>query len=317
MIRLVVAVTALTLAGAAAGQDMDFFSIGSGSVSGNYFASAHSICDDVNRADTGNLRCSPEPTNGSLYNLKMLREGELALAYSQSDLQRQALEGTGPFASDGPDPALRSVASLYSETVTVLARPELAIKAGSDLFGRRVDIGPPASGRHASLQVILDQTGFDRSHFTDLLELTTDRAITELCAERIDATVLIVGHPSRDIARALSTCDLELAPFSGPAIDGLLGSIEEYAPTTINAGTYPGQTQDISSYAVLATVVTHAGTEDRLVRAFTLAALKQIVEMAELIGVSREEALQAARRGLSAPMHPAAEAAFELMARDG
>ena len=63
MLRAVVAFL-LVLAAPGAAQDLRLFTVGSGEVGGAYFAAANAICDTVNRARRGVLRCSPEATPG-------------------------------------------------------------------------------------------------------------------------------------------------------------------------------------------------------------------------------------------------------------
>ena len=54
-------------------QDLTFFTVGSGELGGGYYVAAAALCDAVNRAEHGAMRCSPEPTSGSLYNLATSR----------------------------------------------------------------------------------------------------------------------------------------------------------------------------------------------------------------------------------------------------
>ena len=92
--------------------ELQLFTLGSGGVSGSYYAAARALCDEVNRSERGRLRCSPDPTAGSIYNLRALRQGQVDFAFVQSDWQRQAYEGKGGYANVGPMQDLRSVLGL-------------------------------------------------------------------------------------------------------------------------------------------------------------------------------------------------------------
>ncbi len=285
----------------AAGQDrLQLFTVGSGDVSGGYYAAAGALCAAVNRAAPGRLRCSPEPTTGSLYNLAMLKAGELDFGFVQSDWHRAAVEegGTG----------LRSVMALHQEMITIIARREENIRNSRDLVGRRIDIGQPGSGRNASLNRVLAELGLGRADFEALVELPSARAFDELCAGRIDATLAIVGHPNAAVAEMLARCDAVLVPFSG---DVQLVEALGLQRAVIPAGTYPGLERDVPTHAVIATVMTRADVDPRIVRSFVGAVLEDLPELrlraAVLTGLDPGLMHD---RGLVAPLHPGAEEAF-------
>jgi hypothetical protein len=162
----------------------------------------------VEDRDGKRLRCSPESTPGSLYNLVALEKGQLDLAIVQADWQKHAFKGTSLFASRGPMTRLRSVMSLYPEPFNLIVRRKAGIESFRDLVGKRVDIGQPASGRQATMRAVMESFGIKLTDFQYVAELLTSDAIYELCAGRVDATVLIMGHPSAVIDRALNECDV-------------------------------------------------------------------------------------------------------------
>ena len=130
---------------------LTFFDVASGDVDGGYFEATRAICAIVNAKNPDVLRCSPESTPGSLYNINALRAGDVDFALAQSDWQRRAYEGTDMFASAGPLEDLRGVMGLYSEEVTVLVSRDSGIGTLLDLRGKIVDIGQPASGRRGTV----------------------------------------------------------------------------------------------------------------------------------------------------------------------
>lgn len=194
--RTIIAGCTLVVAAATAGAQetgTQLFTIGAGDVTGGYYAAATAICDMVNRNEHGRLRCSPDPTSGSIYNLDALRHGELDFALVQSDWHRRIYQGTGQYADDGPMENLRSVMGLYGETLSILARRDSGITGLTDLAGKRVDVGHPASGRRATVDQILGVMGFSEADFANVGEFPVGVALDALCENDIDATLLIVG----------------------------------------------------------------------------------------------------------------------------
>lgn len=315
--RALALLIALSLAGPLGAQDLRLFSLGSGDVTGGYYEAARAICAAVNRADGSDIRCSPEPTSGSLYNLSALAEGQIEFAFAQSDWQRHAIAGTSVFEDRGPMGDLRSVMSLYPEPFNLIARRDAGIDDFFDLIGKRVDIGHPSSGRQATMLAMMQGHGMDIEDFASVVELPTGSAIDELCAGRIDATALIIGHPNAGIARALNECDAELVSLTGPEIEALIEAHDDFNRTYVPIQAYEMMTSDVASFAVRATIVTLASEDPALVESLvadTLTGIDYIRQNTPIL--SGLDPLAMREVGLTAPLHPAAAAAFDAALND-
>ena len=293
-------------------EDLKMITVGAGEVAGSYYASARAICDAINLAQRGRLRCSPDPTAGSTYNLQALRRGQLDFALVQSDWQRQAYEGWGNFAKSGPMKDLRSVLGLYPEAITIVARRDAGITNLADLLGKRIDIGHPASGRRATTQRLLRLLDLSAADFTQL-ELTIGGAIDEICAGRLDATILVVGHPNSSVARALTDCDAVIVPATGPRFDAAIATSTDYSPTVISGSSYPDLDADVPTFAVFATLVTRSQTDASIVHTVVkrlLDRLPEVTRNAPVLAPLGDVKMRV--RGLTAPLHPGAKSALEV-----
>jgi TRAP transporter TAXI family solute receptor len=295
-------------------QELRLFSIGSGDLDGGYFAAARAICEVINRADGKRLRCSPESTPGSLYNLVALEKGQLDLAIVQSDWQKHAFEGTSLFSSRGPMTRLRSVMSLYPEPFNLIVRKNAGIDSFRDLVGKRVDIGPPSSGRQATMRAVVDVFGIKRTDFQFVAELPSSDATYELCAGRIDATTLIMGHPSPVIDRVLNECDAELLSLTGPEIERLISGKDEYSPISLRIRTNAKPTAELVTFAVRATVLTLASIDSEIIDSFVRNALMNLDTLRQKVPIlAGLDSGEMRSLGHSAPLHPAAARAFDRL----
>ncbi len=161
--------TALLAAPAQAQQK--FVTIGTGGVTGVYYAAGGAICRLVNkdRAKHG-IRCSVESTGGSVFNVNTIKSGELDLGFTQSDVQYNAVKGVSQF-KDSPVSDLRAVFAVHPEPFTVVARKEANITKFEDFKGKRFNVGNPGSGTRASMEELLGAMGWKLSDFSLASEL--------------------------------------------------------------------------------------------------------------------------------------------------
>jgi len=239
-----------------AADALTLLSLGSGELDGGYHGVAMALCDAVNARAGGALRCSPETTPGSRYNLDALLAGQLDMALVQSDIAARAFDGA---AARGFLP-LRRLASLYAEPLTALVREGFTGAGLGDLRGRIVDVGPPGSGRNATVRHVLAATGLGGDFFGALVEEPGAAGLQALCAGRVDAMILVVGHPSALVAEAIRDCGARLLPLAGPQLDALAQSSPAYTRATIDADAYGGG-PPIPTIAVRAMLLTRADVE--------------------------------------------------------
>lgn len=233
-----------------------FVTIGTGGVTGVYYAAGGAICRLVNkdRAQHG-IRCSVESTGGSVFNINTIKAGELDMGVAQSDVQFNAVKGQGQFKDAGAFADLRSVFSLHPEPFTVVARKEANITKFDDFKGKRFNVGNPGSGTLASSTQLVNALGWKMSDFSLASELKADEHGPALCDGKIDGFFYAVGHPSANIQDPTTSCGAKLVPLTGPVVDKLVADHPYFAKVTIPAGMYPNNPQATDTYGVLATFV--------------------------------------------------------------
>ncbi len=307
------AMFAALLAPLPAAAQQKFVSIGTGGVTGVYYAAGGAICRLVNkdRADHG-IRCSVESTGGSVFNVNTIKAGELDLGVVQSDVGFNAYNGEGQFKDAGKFEKLRSVFSLHPEPFTVVTRKEANVKSFDDLKGKRFNVGNPGSGTRASMEQLLTAMGRDMSFFSLASELRPDEHGSALCDGKIDGFFYGVGHPSANIQDPTTSCGAQLVSLTGPVVDKLVETYPYYAKVTIPAGLYPNNPQETESYGVLATFVTSADVPEETVYTVVKAVFENFDDFKKLhpaFGILKKEDM--VKNGLSAPLHPGAEKYFK------
>jgi hypothetical protein len=294
-------------AGAAQAQQK-FVTIGTGGVTGVYYAVGGAVCRLVNKdRKQHGIRCSVESTAASTYNLNTIRAGELDFGIAQSDAQFNSMKGLGAFKDAGPYGDLRAVFSVHPEPFTVLARKEANVTKFEDLKGKRVNVGNPGSGTRSSMEELMATLGWKMGDFSLASELKADEHGPALCDNKIDAFFYGVGHPSANIQDPTTTCGAKLVSITGPAVDKLVAEKPYYAKAQIPGKLYAGNPDPTDTYGVLATMVTSAKVPDDVVYQITRAVFENFNEFKSLHpAFANLDPQKMVKDGNSAPLHPGA-----------
>jgi len=150
------------------------------------------------------------------------------------------------------DPGLKRIAKktrmvfpLYNEEVQVLARRE--VKTFDDLGDRRVAIGREGSGTYLTARLVFSVADVRPR---EMVPIDTDEALADLKAGRIDAMFYVAGVPVKLFAEGVQTSDdLALVPITNKSIT------EFYQAADIPPGTYPWQSETVSTVAVKSVLV--------------------------------------------------------------
>ncbi|WP_208179628.1 TAXI family TRAP transporter solute-binding subunit (plasmid) [Sinorhizobium medicae] len=299
---------AMFFSGSAVAQQK-FVTIGTGGVTGVYYAAGGAICRLLNKdRKTHGIRCSVESTGGSAFNVNTIKEGELDFGTTQSDVQYNAMKGEESFKEGGPHADLRAVFSIHPEPFTVLAHPNAGVTKFEDFKGKRFNVGNPGSGTRASMERLLGAMGWTLADFSLASELKADEHGPALCDGKIDGFFYGVGHPSANIQDPTTTCGAKLVPLTGEVVDKLVAENPYYAKATIPGGLYNRNPEDTETFGVLATLVTSANVPEENVYELTKAVFENFDEFKSLHpAFANLDPAKMIKDGLSAPLHPGAE----------
>lgn len=147
--------------------------------------------------------------------------GELDLALVQSDAQHDAYNGGGTWKGK-PCSQLRAVLSFHTEFVALIARQEKGASGLEDLKRARINVGVAGSGTRAIWQAIELAAGWRAEDRAEKTNLRSEQAKRALCEARIDANVVVMGHPAASVQAQLAECASSLVAIAGTGIDKLV-----------------------------------------------------------------------------------------------
>jgi hypothetical protein len=299
-------------------QEIRFFRIGTGSISGVYFpiggtiASAISNPPGARNCDLGGscgvpgLIAVAQATLGSVANVKAIHSGDLESALVQADVAFNAFSGKGTFAGAKRMTGLRAIANLYPEAVHIVVRRESPIKSVRDLKGRRVSLDLDGSGTRALALLVLDGYGVDPRKLKQV-NSQIGPASDRISLKNIDAFFFVGGFPVGALSRLARDVPLRLIPVDGKEAAAIRGKESFLTATRIPAKTYTG-VGDTATVAVNAQWVVSAKVDDETVYGVTLAlwhsATRRLLDGS--VRAAQQIRSDRALEGLALPLHPGA-----------
>ncbi len=298
--------TAFSLVACSGGAGGTKMTMGTGGTSGTYYGYGGVLGQYVkNKAGTDVVVVS---TDGSKANIQGIAAGDYQLGTVQSDVMAYAWEGTRSFEAEGAVDSFRTVAGLYAEAVQLVTM-DPSIKSVADLKGKAVSIGAPGSGVYFNAVDVLTAAGLTEADINAQYQSFADSA-DALKDGKIDAAFIVAGPPTPAITELTTTNSAYLVPIDGEVADNLMASCPFYTIHTIPAGTYGGQTEDVQTVTVKATLIVSADASEEAVYALTAAIFDNAEAIAAENAKGAELSLENATSGMTVPFHSGAAKYF-------
>jgi TRAP transporter TAXI family solute receptor len=297
-------------------KSAEFFTIGTGGATGVYFQVGNAICKMVAKLQSAEhgrksgtdkaYRCAAPSSGGSTYNIGQIQQGEFQFGVAQSDWQYHAYNGTKPDKVK-PFNDLRAVFSAHPEPFQIIARKGSKIKDWNSLKGKKVNIGNPGSGQRGTFEVLMESHGVNKSYFGSTSELTSSEQSGALCDKKIDAYGYTVGVPNAGVAQATDGCGAYIINLTTPQVKKLVADNPFYAFATIPKGTYKTSKKDVTTFGVMASVVSSASVSDEMVYNVVKAVFENLDDFKKQHpAFANLDPKKMIKDGLSAPLHPGA-----------
>jgi TRAP transporter TAXI family solute receptor len=300
-----------------------FFAIVTGGTGGTYYplggvlaqALSNKLPDVIVTAQSG---------NASVANCNLIREHQVESAFVQNNVAYAAYKGEAQFEGK-PVKNLRGIASLYPETIQIVARADSGIKSIKDLKGKRLVPGDRGSGTEVDCLNILSALGLTYKDFSSVDWLSFAGASQRLQDKQADVAFITAGWPTAAITELATQADMVVIPLDEGTIAKLVKEHPFYAKVVIPANTYKGQTADVPTITTMAQWVVDAKVPAKLVYELTYAlwekgsfvmrkAGEKAAEapsgaeiMAEAHAKGKDVTLKTALAGMAIPLHPGAE----------
>ena len=279
--------------------------IATGGVTGIYYQFGAAICRLLRDHPPAHaITCRTEGSAGSVANLLSLDQDEVPLALAQADSMHDAVTGTGSFADRAPDRGLRALFSPVTETFLVLTRANDEMTQIVDLMGRRVNVGPPASGTEATFHQLMAARGWSDADFAALSNIRPSQQTAALCGGRVDAIAFVAANPVPAMQEATFACATHLLPLDQQFIRTMIERHRYYVPAIVPGGLYPNNPQPTPTIGVRGVVAATVATPDELVYEITRTVFENVAELRTLhLAFADVVAREMVEQCMFAPIH--------------
>ena len=280
--------------------------MGTGGTAGTYYAFGGVLGNQIK--NSANITVTVVSTGGSADNITGINSGDYQLATVQSDVMAYAWAGTRSFEKTGKIDTFRVIGGLYAEAVQLVTmNPE--IKTVADLAGKKVSIGAAGSGVYFNAMDVLSAAGLTENDIIPQYQSFADSA-DALKDGKIDAAFIVAGPPTPAITELFTTNTAYLVPIDGAVAEKLMSDCPYYTIHSIPANTYAGQTTEVKTVTVKATLIVSASASEDDVYNITKAIFDNIEEITKANAKGAELSIENATSGMTAPFHAGSDKYF-------
>jgi len=286
------------------GETPEFISMLTGGTSGTYYPLGGAMAKII--TDETGIQTDAVSSNASADNVIALQEEEAEIAFVQTDVVANAVDGVNAFDGNPVDNVL-ALGSLYPETIQIVTTDKAGIESVEDLEGKTVSVGAPGSGTYINAEQILEVHGMTMDDI-DAENLDFGESTGGIQDGNIDAAFITAGTPTGAVEGLSATEDVSIVPVAQDKADELVEQYPYYAADTVPEGTY-GLEEDVETVAVLAMLAVTDNISEDAVYDMT----KALYENTDQISHAKGEliTLESALDGIGIDLHPGAKKYFD------
>jgi uncharacterized protein len=296
---LALSISLIPLAAGAA----EFINVLTGGTSGVYYPLGVALSEIYGNGIEG-ARAQVQATKASVENLNLLQQGKGEIAFALADSVKLGWEGNSEAGFPGKLDKLRAIGAIYPNYIQIVASKDSGIKTLADLKGKSLSVGAPASGTELNARAIFAASGMKYEELGKIEYLPFAESVELIKNRQLDATLQSAGLGVASIRDLATSLPINIVAVP-PEIIEKIGA--PYVVATIPAGTYDGQTEDVTTAAVGNVLVSHDGVPEETAYQMTKLLFENLDKLAASHAAAKGIKLEDAVKALPVPLHPGAE----------
>lgn len=221
--------------------------IGTADSGGTMYPVGRAIAKTISDLDNS-IKVNISASNGSSSNVRSLEKGEIDMGLVSGDVAFSAVNGADEFA-EIPAKKLRVLAAVYPSLSNWMCLSSSGLTWVHDLRGKRLGVGPQDSTTEISAFSLLNTLGIDKENST-LINCGLGSGAEDVRKGNLDAIHGFTGIPINGLESLAAAEDCRLLKYTDAELRAILRTNSFYYSDVIPAGTYTGQTEDISTFGI-------------------------------------------------------------------
>ena len=283
-------------------QSAEFINILTGGTSGVYYPLGSALTK-IYGDNIKDSKVQVQVTKASVENLVLLQEGKGEIAFVLGDSAKDAWDGKEDAGFKTKLDKLRIIGAIYPNYIQIVASKDSKIKTLADLKGKGLSVGAAKSGTELNSRAILSAAGLSYKDLGKVEYLPFAESIELIKNRQLDATLQSAGlgvASLKDLANSLdvtvvSVPDAVVKKMGAPFMSG-----------KIPANTYKGQTEDVSTAAVVNYLVTRKDVSDATAYQMTKLFYENLPALVAAHSAAKDINLKDAAKNPPLPLHPGA-----------
>ena len=296
-----VAVTGATATVSAA--KAEFINVLTGGTSGVYYPLGVAL-SELYAGGIEGARTQVQATKASVENLNLLAAGKGEVAFALGDSVVAAWEGNKDAGFQKELTNLRAIGGIYDNYIQIVADASAEITTVTDLKGKTISVGAPASGTELNARAIFGAAGMSYEDMQRVEFLPYAESAELIKNRQLQSTLQSSGLGAAFIKDLATTHKISIVAVPAEVVASIGAP---YKAAVIPAGTYDGQEVDIPTAAVTNILVTSEAVSEETVYLMTKLMFENIDKLKS--AHSSAAALDPAKavQDLPIPLHPGAE----------
>ena len=278
------------------------YSIGTGGQSGIYYPFGGALAK-VWSEHVPDVNVTAEVTAASVENTIKVVRGDMIAGIAMGNVVLDAYDGEGKFPSKMP---VRTLFALYPNLIHALTLDNSGITSLSQLKGKRVSLGAPASGTAVTSASLLESMGIDVKKDIDAVYLNYSETTNALANGQIDAGFIVGGQGVGAVTQIALTHKIKILPITTKDSAAFMKKYPAYSTYELPAGVY-NNVGAVSTLSVWNVLVVSEKMSNEMAYNLTKAAYENINDVRKVVKMAEMTTPDNANRLQGVPVHPGAQ----------
>ena len=302
MFKKLSAVLVASLLTISSSQSAEFINILTGGTSGVYYPLGSALTK-IYGDNIKDSKVQVQVTKASVENLVLLQEGKGEIAFVLGDSAKDAWDGKEDAGFKTKLDKLRIIGAIYPNYIQIVASKDSKIKTLADLKGKGLSVGAAKSGTELNSRAILSAAGLSYKDLGKVEYLPFAESIELIKNRQLDATLQSAGLGVASLKDLANSLDVTVVSVP-EAVVKKMGA--PFMSGKIPANTYKGQTEDVSTAAVVNYLVTRKDVSDATAYQMTKLFYENLPALVAAHSAAKDINLKDAAKNPPLPLHPGA-----------